>query len=946
MARTQRCLLAVLGLALTACRTETPADQDDTNAQPGDGGASLYWGRPDQPPDRAPVYTTSGFFLDGPVAGLGYHAGNTRGLTDADGALQYLPGRPIQISVGDLELGQTWGQPRSSPLDLLPGQDLGSASVQDLARFLQSLDQDGDPSNGIVITAQTAAVVNQVLAGLGRQDIDWADSEAVQALISGVVVAARDLPGHALVEVDRAAAGEHLRQTLWSSGLYRSRLSQDPTLASDKVRLDLLPALATSRSADGEVIGGPDGVMVAPLVAPLIAHWLEQLPGTGAKDVFLGVSLDQGLSWWSTNPSQSASRSSFTRADGTVVLGDASKPVVKVVGDRFVATWTDLYCPERLPGGGTEAEDVYGAHGLQGSVNYTLDGRPDLGEVPYACLWAARGRVDAEGRITVLAAQPLTSGTRDAIQQVVTGVKDVGFIVTWQEDPLGLRLGEGTGPGDGMSGASVNPGTDIWMSTLGWGAAVAETGTDDGLTLHRLVQPAESFSVPVRLSDNARCQVSDGQVWVGDPYCLDLCATEGPDGSCLTAQGASLDGTHGASRPSIFATSKSVSNPEGGSTKTAQVVIAYEESLGGGGSGGEGGEGGGTCVLAPRPPDTGGHGGGGGSDGEASGKGIVYHAFDLLNPNRVSAGTLISDPTLSARRVRVVGQPSSQVGPADLRLVVLYREGQAGEAAPAGIRMRRAVGGMSASNLTEVVNLSSPVRVLADRDQVPGPFTWQWTEAALHADPLADPFDSARAHRAALRGDNLLVAWTWTSDDAAAAQGEAAYDLFLRRSFDGGQTWTDANGVYEPPRNITALSDASITIVEPRIVGTPGTVSLADGSASPDPGDTQDPDVVYLAWGTSTNLGYDETDTRLDLYWTRSTDVGETWSQLEQIDPRTGEPVSSFALLAGGDEIQAESQLRTNPAGTVLYATWNQSLEDAAAPQSDPWFRRIPFLDP
>ena len=40
--------------------------------------------------------------------------------------------------------------------------------------------------------------------------------------------------------------------------------------------------------------------------------------------------------------------------------------------------------------------------------------------------------------------------------------------MVWQEDPEGLRPGQGLGPGEGWSGAIVNQKTDMWYSFIGW----------------------------------------------------------------------------------------------------------------------------------------------------------------------------------------------------------------------------------------------------------------------------------------------------------------------------------------------------------------------------------------------------------------------------------------------------------------------------------------------
>ena len=37
--------------------------------------------------------------------------------------------------------------------------------------------------------------------------------------------------------------------------------------------------------------------------------------------------------------------------------------------------------------------DFFGVAGSQGSVDYELQGYPEIGELPYSCVWTARGKV-------------------------------------------------------------------------------------------------------------------------------------------------------------------------------------------------------------------------------------------------------------------------------------------------------------------------------------------------------------------------------------------------------------------------------------------------------------------------------------------------------------------------------------------------------------------------
>jgi hypothetical protein len=123
--------------------------------------------------------------------------------------------------------------------------------------------------------------------------------------------------------------------------------------------------------------------------------------------------------------------------------------------------------------------DLFGVKGNQGSVDYTLQGFPEVGEVPFSCVWTARGKLiagdDASTTDTAEAThvvwtkpERLTSGARDANLPAVDCAAGAGCVLTWQEDPEGLRPGQGLGPGEGWSGAVANGKTDIWYSFIGY----------------------------------------------------------------------------------------------------------------------------------------------------------------------------------------------------------------------------------------------------------------------------------------------------------------------------------------------------------------------------------------------------------------------------------------------------------------------------------------------
>lgn len=99
------------------------------------------------------VELRSGIFVDSPVQGLAFVSGNTQGITNAQGDFIYEFGASVAFSIGGIELGTAGGAEIITPVDMVAGAtDETHPVVVNLIRFLQTLDDDGNPANGIVIT--------------------------------------------------------------------------------------------------------------------------------------------------------------------------------------------------------------------------------------------------------------------------------------------------------------------------------------------------------------------------------------------------------------------------------------------------------------------------------------------------------------------------------------------------------------------------------------------------------------------------------------------------------------------------------------------------------------------------------------------------------------------------------------------------------------------------
>ena len=104
------------------------------------------------------VTPSSGLFLDAEVEGLSYTTDSgITGTTDENGTYTFLPDENISFSVGGVNIGTVAAAPVCTPFDF-------AAASTNIARFLQSLDADGDPTNGIDIVAANTALANTTVS--------------------------------------------------------------------------------------------------------------------------------------------------------------------------------------------------------------------------------------------------------------------------------------------------------------------------------------------------------------------------------------------------------------------------------------------------------------------------------------------------------------------------------------------------------------------------------------------------------------------------------------------------------------------------------------------------------------------------------------------------------------------------------------------------------------
>lgn len=416
----------------------------------------------------------------------------------------------------------------------------------------------------------------------------------------------------------------------------------------------------------------------------------------------------------------------------------------------------------------------------------------------------------------------------------------------------------GLQPGEGDGPGEGGSGAKVSQATDIWYTYTTNVAGGDG--------NVGVWKTPVRLTDNRTGLGAKGQL---DPI-------RDADGNPVPAAEID-DGTAGASRANAMLV---------GGSSPPTAVVAYEETKS--------------------------------SGGLDAGKFVRYHAFPFNAPPTDAAGRagcVISSPGENARRVRFVTQ--TKAGASGLRWSIFWRQGSFTQGGPADIVLRYGMSGFASGNLVPAVDpgcqTSDYVTAAALDNAAPLNITSNTPAATtgdLAAATSALPDENARAHRAVMRGDDLFVGYTYSPSDPNPGAGSASYNFYLRR-------FNAATDEWDNPENLSNLTDPTLSVREPRLVGTPGSgPGCADPAMPVNSVDCQNPDVVFAAWTTTRIDPQLDTSQDLDILITRSSDSAKSFAP----------PL----ILAGGDVAQGEAQLRPTPDGNRLFAVWNATDADGS----------------
>lgn len=133
---------AICAALITGCSSSS-SDSDNSN-----GGG--------------PGNVLTGVFLDSAVSGISYLTESQSGSTNDDGEFLYLDGETVTFSIGDLTFPVIRVGTVVTPLDMSLTSQINDNIVINASRLLQTLDVDGDTSNGIQISEQAASIATQI----------------------------------------------------------------------------------------------------------------------------------------------------------------------------------------------------------------------------------------------------------------------------------------------------------------------------------------------------------------------------------------------------------------------------------------------------------------------------------------------------------------------------------------------------------------------------------------------------------------------------------------------------------------------------------------------------------------------------------------------------------------------------------------------------------------
>ncbi len=201
-----------------------------------------------------PAPTSTGTFLDSPVEGIQYRTATQSGKTNANGEFSYYPGESVTFFIGSVELPAVPADATITPLSIAKTTDVNHQLVSNIVVFLQSLDADGNPANGITIPPGAAAAAATPI-NFDVTTAAFAANAAVSNLVANSGSTNKTL-------VAAATATAHFQNTLTVAGIASTSTATPASTSASSTSSNSTTQTATITAAT-VLAEYPSGVAVA-----------------------------------------------------------------------------------------------------------------------------------------------------------------------------------------------------------------------------------------------------------------------------------------------------------------------------------------------------------------------------------------------------------------------------------------------------------------------------------------------------------------------------------------------------------------------------------------------------------------------------------------------------------------------------------------------------------
>ena len=283
---------------------------------------------------------------------------------------------------------------------------------------------------------------------------------------------------------------------------------------------------------------------------------------------------------------------------------------------------------------------------------------------------------------------------------------------------------------------------------------------------------------------------------------------------------------------------------------------------------------------------------------------------------------------------------------------------------------------------------------------------WNQDATNLYDKYWTNRYDLSKGHRGFLDGDFVMVMFGYAPNWLLASHGKEPINLFVRRSFDGGEHWTTtpaeldegeagttytqwqgvgddvneytetyAEGDFEKMRNVSNIITSQGTIIDPRYSPTnmrrqtdilrrltteytyePLTGIFSMDTLSVDKGledarndDLRDPSKFFAVYesGDTAPVASGLEAAAENLYYSRATNWGDDYEEVLWGPSQSGDTWYAWDWLENqADDKSGEAAIAASPSGQFMWAVWNQWKEEGEEHvyDTDAIFRRIYWL--